>query len=255
MADAISARVSGAVIPGGARVVDGAGSHSVASSPKDSDGEETATAFELLMTERGFNSFESWYKRVLAAGAGSGSAPRMDLSLLWPQVFCPPNALHEHAFMELVRAFADCSDSEIWDFFDLLDHDFQGFLGFPEVYIAMCLLAGLACKQLAKFFFFHNRRLFAMLSKGSRLSAAPAHVSWPRLVVLLRLIGAGGHLISRVSAEMGIEPLAQLSFEEYQEVTFTVAAQLDRGLEFGESTVINESDRLGQVRSRMCTLL
>lgn len=258
MADAIGARSSGAALSGGNRIVDSA--RSVASSAKDSDGDESA--FDLMHTERGFASFEAWFKRIVAAGPSIGNgvahcAPRQDMNFVWPVAYCPPDALHEHAFMELVRAFADCSDSEVWDLFDLLDHDFQSFLGFPEVYVAMCLLSAIGCRQLAKFFYFHNRRLFGMLTKGCRLSAAPAHVSWPRLVVLLRLIGASGPLISRLSAEFGLEPLAQLPFEQYQEVAFAVAAQLDRQSGHGDSTVINENEneRMGQVRSRTCTML
>jgi len=79
--------------------------------------------------------------------------------------------------------------------------------------------------------------------------------------VLLRLLGAPGHLVSRVSAEHDVAPLAQLTYEEFLEVTYPVVAELDRGVEYGEITVINESDRMGNyklmnnVRSRMCTIL
>merc|ERR1712113_587409 len=124
----------------------------------------------------------------------------------WPQAFCPPNALHEHAFMELIRVFADCSDSEAFDFFDLMDYDFMGFLGYAQVYIAICLVAALGSRQLTKFLYFHSTRIFGILSRGCRFKSAPGYVAWPRLLTLLRLLGAQGSLISRIGAEYSVAP-------------------------------------------------
>lgn len=218
---------------------------------------EDSTAFDLLHSEKGFCAFEQWYRRVLASGSGSAVQlrPKTDVGRLWPQLFCPPNAVHEHAFMELLRAFAECSDSEALDFFDLLDADYTGMLGLPQVYIAICLVAALGSRQLTKLLYFHSTRLFAILAKGCRLSAEPGRVAWPRVLMLLRLLGASSHLVSRVGAEYGVVPLAQLNYDEFLEVMHAVVTQLDSGAEFGESTVINESDRLGGVRSRSCVLL
>jgi len=225
--------------------------------PAKSEDEEPPTAFDLLHTERGFNAFEAWYRRVLASGAGASAppAPRPELGLLWPQAFCPPSALHEHAFVELLRVFAECAESEAFDFFDLLDYRFLGMLGLPQIYLAVCLIAALGSRQLTKFLYFHSNRLFEMLAEGC-VDAAPERVSWPRVLMLLRLLGAPGHLVSRVAEENHVENLAQLNYDEFVEVLFPIMVQLDRGAEFGESTVIHENYKVGHVRqSRMCTIL
>lgn len=217
------------------------------------------SAFDLLHTEHGFTAFGQWYRRVLASGApeGAASQPRSEIGLLWPQAFCPPNALHEYAFMELLRAFAECSDSEAFDFFDILDCEFLGNLALPQVYLAMCLVAAMGSQQMLKFLYFHSGKLFGMLTKGCP-GVAPDHVSWPRLLMLLRLLGAPGHLVSRVGAETGASSCKLgegLSYDEFLEVMFPIMAQLDRGVEVGESTVINEGDRMVNAKSRMCTIL
>eukprot|EP00929_Paragymnodinium_shiwhaense_P014549 TRINITY_DN122460_c0_g1_i1.p1 TRINITY_DN122460_c0_g1~~TRINITY_DN122460_c0_g1_i1.p1 ORF type:complete len:296 (-),score=63.36 TRINITY_DN122460_c0_g1_i1:30-917(-) len=237
-----------------------------AAAPRSKDGDnEESTAFDLLHQERGFMAFEQWYKRVLASAAAAHGNPHAALHEqqaaalappFWPQVYCPPNLLHEYAFLELLRTFTECSDSEAFDLFDLLDCEFLGMLGLHEVYIAICLLAAHGSRQLTKFLYFHSTRLFGILSRGCKVTSAPEHVSWPRLVTFLRLLGTPGHLISRASTENGVSPLAQLNYEQFLEVLFPIAMQLDRGsAEFGESTVINECDRSGHVRSRLCTLL
>jgi len=181
--------------------------------------------------------------------------PRADLGLWWPQAHCPPTALHEHAFAELLRAFAECTDGEAMDFFDLLDHDFLGALSTQQVYIAICLVAAIGSRQLTKFFYFHSTRIFGMLAKGCRFSAEEGCVAWPKLLMLLRLLGAPGHLISRVSTEHGVTPLSRLKYESFLEIVFPIVVQLDQGADVGEITVINEVDRHGHVRSKMCTIL
>jgi len=213
------------------------------------DSEQEESAFDILASERGFLAFEQWYRRVLATSAGA-SAQR-DLGVLWPQVYCPPTALHEHAFLELLRWFADCSDSEAFDLFDLLDNTLMGALALPQVYRSVCLVAALGSRQLTKFLFFHSTWLFNTMSCGC-LGAPKDRLSWPRLLTLLRLLGAPCHLISRVSLEHGVESL--LNYDQFLDVTFAVLWQLDRGAEFGESTVIHESERSGRVRSRACVV-
>lgn len=216
----------------------------------------------MLHTEQGFAAFGQWYRRILASGSGSNAAatPRLELGLLWPQAFCPPHLLHEYAFMELLRAFAECTDSEAFDLFDILDCHFMGMLGLQQVYFAMCLIAALGSRQLTKFLYFHSTQLFEVLSKGC-IASPPEHVSWPRLLVLLRLLGAPGHVVSRVGTEAG-GPFAampgaigSLKYTEFLDVMFSITMQLDRGTEFGETTVINESDRMSRVRSRTCAVL
>jgi len=218
---------------------------------------EVGSPFDMLYTEKGFLAFENWYRRLLANShaASMPAAPRPELGFLWPQVFCPPSALHEHAFAELLRAFAECSESEAVDLFELLDHDFRGMLSVSQVYLAICLLAALGCRQLTKFLYFHSTILFGMLSKGCRFSAAPGRVTWARMLVLLRLLGTPGHLISKVGIDHGMTPLAQLTHDQFLDVIFPIMVELDRGTETGEITVINENDRTGPVRSRMCAVL
>jgi hypothetical protein len=217
------------------------------------------SAFDLLHTEQGFVAFEQWYRRTFAGGTSGAAAekPHVELGFLWPQAFCPPSALHEYAFMELLRAFAECSDSEALDFFDLLDCDFLGMLSLPQVYLAICLVSALGSRQLLKFLYFHSTNLFRVLQKGCP-GVVPERLSWPRLLVLLRLLGTPGYLASRIGAEAGISSSAigeGLSYEEFMVVMFPIMQQLDRGAEVGESTVINESDRMVHVKSKMCTIL
>lgn len=227
-----------------------------------SDNDE-CSAFDLLHTEKGCVAFEQWYQRILTNGSAAKAAalPRLELGLMWPQAFCPQNALHEHAFMELIRVFVECSDSEAFDLFDIMDHDYLGFLGYAQVYISICLVAALGSRQLTKFFYFHSTRVFGILSRGCRVSSAPGCISWPRLLLFLRLLGAQGSLISRVGTENGITPLAQLDYEDFLETVYPIVVELDRGGEFGEITVINESDKIGNVqlmsnvRSRACAIL
>jgi hypothetical protein len=238
-----------------------------ASGPKgESEALVDCSAFDLLHTEQGFVAFEQWYRRVFASGSSSAASPlpRADVGLLWPQAFCPPSALHEYAFLELLKAFVDCSDSEAFDFFELWDYDFLGMLALPQVYLAMCLVAALGSRQLLKFLYFHSTWLFKALAKGSLewVGAAPEpKVGWPRVLMLLRLVGAPGHLVSRIGSENGVASPGfsdGLTYDEFLEVMFPILAQLDRGAEIGESTVINESDRMvsgEQMRSRTCTIL
>lgn len=214
------------------------------------------SAFDLLHTEQGFVAFEQWYRRIFTSG-NNAVIPHADLGLLWPQAFCPPNSLHEYAFMELLKNFTECSDSEALDFFDLLDCDYLGMLSLPQVYLAICIVAALGSRQLLKFLYFHSTCLFGVLEKGCP-GAATDRVSWPRLLVLLRLLGAPGYLVSRIGTEAGVSSSAigdGLTYDEFLGVMFPIMAQLDRGAEVGESTVINESDRMVHVKSRMCTIL
>jgi len=230
-----------------------------ASCKVESDAPQECSAFDLLHTEQGFMAFEQWYRRIFASGTSASAAtvPRAELGLLWPQAFCPPSGLHEYAFMELIRAFAECSDSEALDLFDLLDHDFLGMLALPQVYLGICLMAALGSRQLLKFLYFHSSNLFGVLTKGCP-SVASERVSWPRLLVLLRLLGAPSHLVSHVGAKTGVSFYAigdGLTYDEFLEVMFPIMSQLDRGAEVGESTVINEEDRMVNAKSRTCTIL
>merc|ERR1712062_9024 len=169
--------------------------------------------------------FEQWYRRALAGapgaavaaqgGTGSGNADGYCAAVFWPQLHCPPSLLHEHAFLELMRMFTECSESEAFDLFDILDADCLGMLGLQQVYMAMCLIAAVGSQQLTKFLHFHSTHFFFVLAKGCRLTAAPERVFWPHLVTFLRLIGAPGHLISKVSTANDITPLAQLSYEDF----------------------------------------
>lgn len=234
-----------------------------AGSGKEHAEHDECSAFDLLHTERGFLAFEQWYQRTLAIslGATASNLPVDQLGMLWPQTFCPPNALHENAFAEMLRTFADCTDGEVFDFFDILDPECLGCLGYAQTYFAMCVVAAMSSRQLRKFLYFHSTRLFTILSRGCQLDALPGSVSWARLLMFLRLLGAPSHLISRVIIEHGVAQLAQITYEEFLEITYMVVAELDRGAECGEITVINEGDRMGDkmqkntVRSRMCAIL
>lgn len=226
--------------------------------PADSgEGSDECSPFDLLHTERGFAAFDHWLRRVLASTAAASAErwPPAELGILWPQAFCPPTALHEHAFLELVRAFAECSDSEALDLFDILDHDFLGMLGPAQAYLAMCLIAALGSHQLTKFLYFHSSRLFGVLAKGC-MSSAPDHVSWARLLVLLRVLGAPVPA-SSASPTAGAAPATKtLKYDDFLEVMFPIVVQLDRGGGVGESTVINDGDdRIGSARSRTCAIL
>lgn len=202
------------------------------------------TAFELLQTERGFVAFQQWYQRVLANIPGAAvapsyaGAPPRELDVLWPQAACPPHALHDQAFLEVLRAFADCTDSEGFDFFDLLDQHSQGYLRYAQVYLAICLIAAIASRQLMKFLYFHSNRVFKILDQGCMLEAPHGHVFWPRLLKLLRLLGAPGHLISDVAEEHGVAPLAHLTYEDFMEVTYHVFKEMDRGSSVGVTSVM-----------------
>ena len=90
---------------------------------------------------------------------------------------------------------------------------------------------------------------------GGEATRARASQAWPKLLMLLRLLGAPGHLISRVSTEHGVTPLSRLKYESFLEIVFPIVVQLDQGADVGEITVINEVDRHGHVRSKMCTIL
>lgn len=216
---------------------------------------EEPTVFELLHTERGFAFFNQWYRRLLASGGQTTIAtPQPCLGALWSQAFCPQLALHDFAFAEFLRTFVECSDSEAFDLFDLLDDKFLGMLGLEQIYLAICLVAALGSRQLTKFLYFHSTRLFSLLEKGSVGSAQIGCVALPRLVTLLRLLGAPTHLILRTSAESGLDMTAQLRYDGFLEVVFPIVEVLDRGFVFGESAVINEHDQLMNARSRTCTI-
>jgi len=180
-----------------------------------------------------------------------------DMGLQWTQVYCPPNLLHEHAFIELLRTFAECSESEAFDLFDILDCEYLGMLGLPQVYLAMCLVAALGCRQLKEFLYFHSTRLFKMLAKGCPETSFE-RISWPKLHLFLRLLGTPGHLVFRRSSDND-SPSSMcsdgLTYDQFLNFLFPIFVQLDRGADTGESIVINESDRMMQVRSRVCAIL
>jgi hypothetical protein len=218
------------------------------------------TAFDLLHTEHGFIAFEHWYRKVLATGAGSSASSASDsfkdVGLQWTQVYCPPSLLHEYAFMELLRTFVECSDSEAFDFFDILDCEFLGMLETPQVYIAVCLVAALGSRQLCDFLYLHSSRLFKTLAKGCPETCFE-RVSWPKLHSCLRLLGTPGHLVFGSSNDRDIpSPLCSdgLTYDDFLKFLYPIFVQLDRGAEIGESTVINEGDRIVQVRSRSCII-
>lgn len=220
---------------------------------------EDSSAFDLLHTSRGFAAFEQWYKRIISSSACAPSLkqPPSDLGGLWPQAFCPPNALPEYAFLELVRAFAECTDSEAFDFFDLMDYRFVGALDFKQVYFAVCILAASGCRQSTKLLYLHSRRIFAMLAEG-RVGGSSGKVTWPRLLALLRLLGATSLVVSRACTECGVAFLSRdLTYQEFLDVTYSVLSQLDKGANNQENSnvVAGENDRPESARSKMCTLL
>lgn len=218
--------------------------------------EETGcTAWDLVHTERGFLSFEQWYWRLLPVCVARPQAAQSVLGILGPQASCPPSAVHEHAFAEIVRAFADCSESEAMDLFDLLDQDLHGMVNIRQVYMAVCLLTALACRRLTRFLFLHSTLLFGMMCGSCRQNSAPDRVTWAKVLVLLRLWGTPSRLLSKAFVDYEVTPLTPLSHGDFLDITFPVAQELDRGANTGEVTVINEHERAATVRSRMCVLL
>eukprot|EP00927_Polykrikos_kofoidii_P065487 TRINITY_DN61239_c0_g1_i1.p1 TRINITY_DN61239_c0_g1~~TRINITY_DN61239_c0_g1_i1.p1 ORF type:complete len:268 (-),score=35.49 TRINITY_DN61239_c0_g1_i1:16-819(-) len=231
-------------------------------SQNDSDVEASLerSTFDMMHCEKGFNAFDQWYKRVLASVASGqggcfGFDGLADAPPFWNQIYCPPNLLHEHAWVELLRTFVDCSDSEAYDFFDILDSESLAMIGMPQVYVGMCLIAALGSRQLTKFLYFHSTRMYKMLAVGCRLLAPPGCVTWPKLVSFLRIIGTPGYLISRAFVENNLSPLANIKYEEFLDVIYPIAVHLDGGSEIAETTHINESERVDNIKSRMCTVL
>mmetsp|Transcript_28656 Transcript_28656/g.66063 ORF Transcript_28656/g.66063 Transcript_28656/m.66063 type:complete len:273 (+) Transcript_28656:53-871(+) len=236
--------------PGGIAQPDREGSN------KRAEATANLSAFDLLHTARGFSAFEQWYKRTLSASTvtQTSSTPRPELGILWSQCFCFPNALHEQAFLELLRVFAECSDSEAYDFFDILDSHFLGMLGLQQVYLAMCLVAAIGCSQVTKFLYFHSSWIFTTLAAGS-IEAPAEQVSWPRILTLLRLLGAPCAVVTKVCAENGIHgPLADLDYETFMAVLFPIAVQLDRGVRSQQGALVQNS-AAGIDRSRLCVVL
>jgi len=222
----------------------------------DTAASEKASSFDLLHTQSGFQNFERWYLKALNSSRAASIPQRPAPDCWWPEAYCPPTALHEHAFLELMRVFTECAESDAMDFFDLLDYNFMGILGFSQIYIAMVLLAAMGSRQLTKFMYFHSSTLFAYLCKGCRFNAAPDCVTWARLLVLLRLLGVKGASLSEAGELHGMTPLSQIDATKFEEILFPLVLQLDRGIDIGEITVISECDRTSHVKAKkMCSVL
>ncbi|CAE8716759.1 unnamed protein product, partial [Polarella glacialis] len=212
---------------------------------------QEASVFELLFfTERGFQAFQQFYQRAIPGyGAPEARGPKAELGFLWPQVHFHPHGLPEYAFMDFLRDFVNCTDGEALDFFEILDSDFLGVLSFQKVYAAVCIIAALSSRQLAKYVYMHSRHLYDLLSAGGRTP-----LLWPKVQMLQLLLGAPLDLISRICEKKA--PFAQLSRAEFDEAMFHVAAHLDRGgADPLAAEVINEMDRMGPVKSKLCTIL
>lgn len=214
---------------------------------------EDRTTFDLLHSEKGFSAFDAFFKRLLAGCVApqAAFAPRQEYGWMLPQLFCPPTAVPEHAFLELMHLLADCTDSEASDLFDLLDYDFRGFLGLKQIYFAICMLAALDSKQSTKFLYYHASTLFAILARRC-VSVAEERVCWSQLIVLFRVLGVPIHVVRACGRDAGF-PDGELAFDGFLEVAFEVLLQLDRGGE--ESTVIQEKDRMDHVKSKLCVIL
>eukprot|EP00931_Biecheleriopsis_adriatica_P100666 TRINITY_DN75931_c0_g1_i1.p1 TRINITY_DN75931_c0_g1~~TRINITY_DN75931_c0_g1_i1.p1 ORF type:complete len:287 (+),score=36.46 TRINITY_DN75931_c0_g1_i1:80-940(+) len=221
----------------------------------DSESEE-CTAFDLLHTKPGFLAFTQWYVRQLPGTYEGRSARRPDLGLLWPQAYCAPHALHEYAFVDFLRLFVDCTDREALDFFDLLDSDCLGALTLQQVCIAVLLIAALGSRQLTKCLYVHSKRLFGLLSTGSQRSLRRRHVLWPRVQMLMQLLGAPWHLISRVCSQFAFQPLAKLTHDDFVEVMFPVTTQLDRGAsDLNDYSQVINTEKVNMPKSRACVIL
>lgn len=214
---------------------------------------EERTAFDLLHTGKGFMLFNQWYYRMITRNTQTITAPPPCLGSTWSQAFCPRLGLHDFAFVEFIRTFVDCSDSEAFDLFDLLDYRLLGILEFRPVYLAICLVAALGSHQLTKFLYFHSSFFFNLLAEGS-VATKSGCIALPRLITFLRILGAPTHLILRMIPTEGSEPMAQFRYEQFLEVSFLVMKELDQGSVFGASSVINEPDRSALTRSKVCTI-
>jgi len=220
--------------------------------PTSSASDSYLDCFELLHTPNGFASFEQWYKKLLPSKVAedyTAEGPRQELGFLWPQLFCPPTALPEHAFSE-------CSEGEALDFFDLLDGDLQGMLSFEQVYLGICLVAALGCKQLTKFLYMHSSQFFQLLAKGCRCCAKEDTITWARLLTLLRLLGVSGAVLSGiVSRQKLTSPRAEVKYHQFCAILLPIAMEMDRGGNPPESTVIHEKEKIVAVRSKTCVVL
>jgi len=238
--------------------------HAMPSPGRETPGDEgtsssSTSTYDLLHTEKGFQRFENWYQSVLKAGHGLShpTLPSRDLGALWPQALCTPGALHQHAFMELIRCVADAPDGKLMDFFDIMDCDALGAISLQQVYLSMCIVAATGSRQLLKLLHMHSTQLFGILCRGCCLYAAPERVTWCHMIKFLRLVGATVMHISDVSEEFCVLPHSQLSYEEFLPISFAVFEQLDRGPDPCENavTVLYDPEQDAAIKSKTCAIL
>merc|ERR1712224_286912 len=211
-----------------------------------------------MHSDRGYDAFQNWFKRAFDSPASSShfTGPlRTDLGLVFPLACCQPPGIPEYVFIEIMRTFAECTDDEALDLFDLLDYDLIGALDFRKVYFGLALLSAVGSRQCTKFFRVHSRVLFAMLTRGCPTlnPQCPQKVAWPRLIVLLRVLGVPEHLIARLGQDFAVKQLDEINYDTFSAVMYVMLARLDRGVDFSETTVINETERMAHVnKSRSC---
>lgn len=249
---------------GSGRLLDSArsfASTSTKESMKDAADFEDVTLFDMLHTDRGFDAFQNWFKRALDSPASSSNFTgplRTELGLVFPLACCQPPAIPEYAFIEIMRTFTECTDDEAFDLFDLLDYDLVGALDIKKMYFGLTLLSAVGSRQCSKFFRVHSRMLFAMLTKGcpTMNPQSPEKVAWPRVIVLLRVLGVPEHLIARLGQDFAIKQLDEINYDTFTSLMYVMLTRLDRGVDFSETTVINETERMVNVnKSRSCAIL
>jgi hypothetical protein len=177
---------------------------------------------------------------------------------MFPLACCPPPGIPEYAFIEIMRTFTECTDDEALDLFDLLDYDLVGALDIRKVYFGVALLSALGSRQCTKFFRVHSRMLFAMLTHGCPTlnPQSTETVAWPRVIVLLRVLGVPEHLIARLGQDFAVKQLDEINYDTFSSLMYVMLARLDRGVDFSETTVINETERLQtHIKSRSCVVL
>eukprot|EP00439_Symbiodinium_sp_Y106_P053917 s857_g7.t1 len=220
---------------------------------RESENEELV-AFDLLHTEKGFQTFKQWYLRQLMNSA-EGRTQRSGETGLFPQAYCPAQAINEFAFQDYLQLFLQCSEAEALDFFGLLDGRMLGALTFQQIYLATLLIAAMSSRQLTRCLYMHSKWLFETLTGQS---SHGHRVTWSRVKTLMQLLGASWyHISSSCPGASEFIPSSKLSHEEFVEVLFAVLAPLDRGSlgQQPDTQVVRPLSKVPVQKSRACVLL
>lgn len=155
--------------------------------------------FEQLHTNRGLFSFQDWLRTMLI-----DERDRLDSVCEAMQFLTLPSGdpglISEFQFLTVLRGFCDCSKSDAFDFFDLLDIECDGYIGFPEMYLAVCIIVAKACKYGRKLMYLHGAALLKTLRPEVEPDEDKGPVPWEKMIGWFNVFEVPPRVVGEIAA-------------------------------------------------------